>query len=155
MKYSYTFKLDKKDMWKYYMVDRYSTMAGFAQIIFTVSVAILMVTKWSTMSVVLQPFCALGVLIFPVLQPFVFYMKAVKTEKPDMPDTTLEFWDDEMLIRVLKHVQHIKYRDMVNLYSKPLMLIIQPDKAHIYILPDRVTGDTKKELVQFLKSKFQ
>jgi len=153
MKYSYKFKLTKRDMWTYYMVDRYSTLAGIAQIIFIISLSLLIITKWNTLGPIMRILTLVGLSLFTVVQPLFFYVNAAKATKDDIPDTELSFDEEHMTIKVLTHVQKIKYENIVQVIKKPFMLIIQPDPTHIYILTNRILQNQKKELYEFLKTK--
>ena len=153
MKYSYKFKLNRSDMFKYYMSDRYSSLAGIVQIIFTVSLIILAISKWNVVGIILKIILIVGISLFTIIQPLFFYINAGKSIKKDTPDTEILFEDEYIEIKVLSHIQRIRYQNIVQIINKPLMLIIQPDNKHIYILTNRILNGTKKDLYKFLKTK--
>ena len=153
MKFSYKFKLNQKDMWKYYMIDRYSSIAGLAQIIFTLSLLILLITKWTTIGIIGKILIFLGLSLFLVFQPIAFWTNAKNSIDPNMPETELSFDEEYMVIKVQNHIQRIPYPEIVKVISKPNLLIIQPDDKHIYIIPGRILGNEKKELFNYLKRK--
>jgi len=135
------------------MVDRYSSLAGVAQILLVISLVILICTKWNDLGIVMKILVIIGLSLFTIIQPLAFYRKASKAIDPNMPDTQLSFDDEYMTIEVQGHIQKIRYNNIVQVVSKPLLLIIQPDQKHIYILTKRILQNEKKELYKFLKSK--
>lgn len=153
MRYSFKFKLDQKDMWEYYMIDRYSSLAGLVQIIFVVSLLILLCSKWGSSGIIIKILIFVGLFLFIIIQPLAFWINAGKTIDPNMPETELKFDDEFMIIKVNSHLQRIPYLEIVKVINKPRLLVIQPDDKHIYIVPGRVLGNEKKELFKYLKTK--
>ena len=153
MKFSYKFKLNQKDMWGYYMIDRYSSLAGLAQIIFTISLILLLIAKWNTIGIIGKILIFLGLSLFLVFQPIAFWTNAKNSIDSNMPETELSFDEEYMVIKVQSHIQRIPYPEIVKVISKPNLLIIQPDDKHIYILPERILEGSKKELFKYLKEK--
>jgi len=137
------------------MVDRYSTMAGLVQFIFIIAMILLIATKWETLGPIMRILSLIGLSLFTVIQPLFFYANAGKSIHMDAPETSIDFSEQEMIIEVGSHIQRIPYTDILQVIKKPFMLIIQPDQQHIYILTDRILGNTKKDLYEFLKTKLQ
>ena len=135
------------------MIDRYSSLAGIVQIIFVVSLAILVVRRWDELGPIMKIIILIGLSLFTIIQPLAFWINAKKSIDPNMPETELKFDDDNMVIKVNSNIQRIRYENLVQVIKKPKMLIIQPDRNHIYILPDRVLNGDKKELFEYLKTK--
>lgn len=134
------------------MIDRYSSLAGLVQIIFVVSLLILLCTRWNNIGIIIKIIAFIGILLFTVIQPLAFWINAGKSIDPNMPETELKFDEDFMIIKVNSHLQRIPYPDIVKVINKPGLLVIQPDQTHIYILPQRVLGNEKKELFNYLKT---
>lgn len=135
------------------MIDRYSSLAGFVQIIFVVSLAILIINKWNVLGIIMKMLIILGLSLFTIIQPLAFWINARKAIDPNMPETEINFEENDMVIKVNNHIQRIAYANIVKVISKPELLIVQPDQKHIYILPKRILDNNKKELFQYLKSK--
>ena len=135
------------------MIDRYSSLAGLVQIIFVVSLLILLCSKWNNIGIIIKIIAFVGISLFTVIQPLAFWINAGKSIDPNMPETELKFDEDFMIIKVNSHLQRIPYPDIVKVINKPGLLVIQPDQTHIYILPQRVLGNDKKELFNYLKTK--
>ena len=135
------------------MTDRYSSLAGLVQIIFVVSLVILILRKWDSLGVFMKILILIGLSLFTIIQPLAFWINAKKSIDPNMPETELTFDERNMVIRVNSYTQRIPYSNIVRVVNKPNMLIVQPDDKHIYILPSRVLGNEKKELFEYLKTK--
>lgn len=153
MRYSFKFKLNQKDMWEYYMIDRYSSLAGLVQIIFVVSLLILLCSRWNNVGIVIKILAFVGLSLFIIIQPLAFWINAGKSIDPNMPETELKFDDEFMIIKVNSHLQRIPYPEIIKVINKPRLLVIQPDQTHIYIIPGRILGIEKKELFKYLKTK--
>lgn len=95
----------------------------------------------------------IGLSLFIVIQPLAFWINAKKAIDPNMPENEIKFDEEYMVIKVLDHIQRIPYKDIVRVVNKPALLVVQPDDSHIYILPQRVLGNDKKELFNYLKTK--
>lgn len=135
------------------MIDRYSSLAGIVQIIFVVSLLLLICTKWNTIGLIFKILILIGLSLFTIIQPLAFWINAKKSIDPNMPETEISFDEKDMVIKVNSHVQRIPYMNIVKVVSKPNLLIVQPDQKHIYILPKRILGSNKKELFEYLKTK--
>ena len=135
------------------MIDRYSSLAGIVQIIFVISLVILVCTKWDTLGPIMRILVILGLSLFTIIQPIAFFINAGKSIDPNMPETKITFEENNMTIKVNSFIQRVPYNKIVQVINKPKMLIIQPDQKHIYILPSRILGDEKKELFEYLKTK--
>ena len=135
------------------MIDRYSSMAGLVQIIFIISLLILVINKWADLGIIMKILILVGLSLFTIIQPLAFWINAGKSIDPNMPETEIQFDDNNMIIKVNSHIQRIPYSNIVRVVSKPKMLVIQPDQKHIYIIPGRVLGNEKKELFEYLKTK--
>lgn len=135
------------------MIDRYSSMAGLVQIIFIISLLILVINKWADLGIIMKILILVGLSLFTIIQPLAFWINAGKSIDPNMPETEIQFDDNNMIIKVNSHIQRIPYSYIVRVVSKPKMLVIQPDQKHIYIIPGRVLGNEKKELFEYLKTK--
>lgn len=135
------------------MIDRYSSLAGLVQIIFVISLLILLCSKWNNIGIIIKIIAFVGISLFIVIQPLAFWINAGKSIDPNMPETELKFDEDFMIIKVNSHLQRIPYPDIVKVINKPGLLVIQPNQTHIYILSQRVLGEEKKELFKYLKTK--
>ena len=135
------------------MIDRYSSLAGMVQIVFIISLVILVLNKWNAIGIITKIFVIIGLSLFTIIQPIAFWINAGKAIDPNMPENEISFDDDNMIIKVNSFIQKISYIDIVTVINKPKLLIVQPDQKHIYILPSRVLGKEKKELYEYLKTK--
>ena len=92
-------------------------------------------------------------MMFTVIQPLAFWINGGKSIDPNMPETEITFDDKHMIIKVNDFIQKISYSSIINVISKPGLLVIQPDQTHIYIMTNRILGNEKKSLFEYLKTK--
>lgn len=150
----YTYKLNPKDLWKYNLVMTYSSLAGIVQIVFTISMIVLLITKWPTAGPLFISINIFACLIFPVFQPIAMLGKAYN-DFTVMPENTISFDDKAMYVQVGDHIQSFTYYTIKAVANKPGMILVQPDDIHVYIIPGRVLGDDKKVLAEFLKEQIK
>lgn len=133
------------------MTNTYTSLAGVVNIVFTVAILCLIISRWSSAGIIFRCVMIFALLIFPVLQPLLVYGRAVKeTENKEVPDTTLTFDENGMTIQVKKHVQHITYQKMNNIVWTRTLLYVLPDEQHAYILTNRIVGAQKQELYDYV-----
>ncbi|MCR5716354.1 MAG: YcxB family protein [Lachnospiraceae bacterium] len=156
MSYEYTYRNTPADFWKYYFGNVYRQWTGVINIVFIAASIILIVRRWADAGPLFRALMGFLVALFVVIQPLAIWGRSVKqTEQIGDVDTTLRFDEDGLTIRVKAHTQFIAWKDFRNVLSRRGYLLIMPDNAHAYILPDRVVGAQKAELKDFIRMQMQ
>lgn len=159
MKYEYTYRNTPGDYWKFRMENYYRNWTALVSIIFTLSILALTIAKWNATNGLGKAFMIIFLLVFPVFQPLYTYMTSIRDAQAVKVDTTLAFDTTGMEIKVQKHVQRIPWKAFVPdekgggmAILRKSMLVVVPDQAHAYLLPNRVFEPLaqKKELYDFM-----
>ena len=153
MKYEYTYRNTTADFFKFYIGNVYSQWTGIIGIVFTGAIIALMISKWGTSGPVFRAIMVIALLLFPVVQPLGLYLRSMKMAENIKPETTLIFDDRGMGILVQLHSQRIPWKPEASVVKRPGLIVVSPDGVHLYLLPDRVTGEQKEELYAFLQKK--
>lgn len=152
MKFEYTYRNTPVDFWRYFLGNIYRQWTGLVNVVFIASIIALIISRWNTAGPMMKAVMGFALSLFVIIQPLAMYGRAVKeTERIGDTDTTLLFDQDGLNICVKAHSQFIPWKTYHNVIARHGFLMIIPDEAHAYILPDRVTGSQKQELLQFIK----
>lgn len=155
MEYSYTYRNNVLEYMKFRLRNVYSQWTCVVNFVFTFAMICLIISKWTHTNILGKVLMIIGVLIFPVLQPLAMYIASARQAHEMKADTTLSFDDKGMHITVKEHVQNIPWKDFYTVIRRGTTLVIVPDGQHAYILPARVTGDTREALYQFITEKIK
>ena len=154
MRFEYTYRNTVKDYWEYFFFHIYLQWTGLINVIFIISIIALTISRWQTSGPFGRSVMIFGLSIFLVIQPIALLIRSFKqVELIGDVDTRLVLDEDGMMISVKGHNQFIPWTKYRNTLKRPTYLFLIPDEAHGYILPDRITGQDKMKLYEFLKGK--
>ena len=153
MKFEFTYRNTAEDFFRFYMGNVYSQWTAVVNVVFTGALIGLTVSRWGSSGPLFRAVMVFGMLLFPVLQPLALYLRSVKSAEGIRPETTLRFDDSAMEIIVNEHRQRIPWKNFSAPVRRPGLVVIGPDGMHLYLLPDRVTGEQKEAVQAFLTEK--
>lgn len=73
MKYQYTYRNTAAELWQLSMYYTYGSLVGLCNIIFTVAVIVMGVSRWPELSGLMRALVLLCGLLFTVIQPIAVY----------------------------------------------------------------------------------
>lgn len=150
MQYEFTYKNTPADYWKFYMGNTYKQWTGIVNVVFTAAMIALIVSRWQMTNGLGKTLMVIALLIFPVFQPLAIYLRSVKESASIRPETTVRFDENGMEILVQSHRQHVAWKEFYPPMRRPGLTVVIPDAAHAYLIPDRITGEQKEPLYQFI-----
>ena len=159
MRYEYTFRNTPGEYWKFRMENYYRNWTALVSIVFTLSILALTIARWNATNGLGKALMVIGLLVFPVFQPLYIYFTSIRDAQALQVDTTLSFDTSGMEIKVQKHLQRIPWKSFVPdekgggmVINRRAMLVVVPDQAHAYLIPNRVfeSDARKKELFDFM-----
>ena len=153
MRYEYTYRNTTSDFFKFYIGNVYSQWTGIIGVVFTGAMIALIVSRWGESGMIFRAVMVIGLLLFPVVQPLGLWLRSMKASESIKPETTLLFDEKGMGICVQLHSQRIPWGKNASVVKRPGLLVVTPDGMHLYLLPDRVTGEKKEELYAFLRDR--
>ena len=152
MKYEYTYRNTPEDYWLFRMENYYRNWTGLVSVVFTASILALMFSKWNATNGLGKALLILFLLLFPVFQPLLVYFVSIRDAQAIKVDTTLSFDGKGMEIRVRQHRQRISWKDFIpdkqgggTVMLRKSMLVIVPDQAHAYLIPNRALGTEEEK----------
>ncbi|MCR5770923.1 MAG: hypothetical protein K6G87_06775 [Butyrivibrio sp.] len=150
MEFKFKFKNTTGDFFVFNMSNIYSQWTALVNIIFTVAMILLIVSRWGDSHIFFKGVMVFGLILFPVIQPLCIYLRSAKQAESITESTELTFDDGGMHIRVKDHDQLIKWKDYKTTINRPFILISIPDGKHAYILTDRILKDKRKALYKYI-----
>ena len=152
MRYEYTYRNTPRDYWAFYMRNIYRSWTGIINVIFTAAFLVLLVRRFAGAELWARGLMILAVLIFPLFQPLAIWGRSVRESERITEDTNLLFDASGMHIKVKDHRQTISWNAFFEggLAKYPGLLVVVPDGQHAYLIPDRVTGEEKEKLFDFI-----
>lgn len=155
MRFQYTYRTTAFELWKLSMYYTYGSMVGVCNIIFTVAVLALAVSRWNVSGAGFRALLVFGLCLFTVIQPLVVYLRARKQAAGLTQDTTVSFGDEGIHIKVGEQFSNIRWESIKKISRKPGMIIIFSDTTHGFLFTDRVLGTEKDAFYGYLTSKIK
>lgn len=155
MKFSFPYRVRPVSLLLLSLMNIYRSMAGVVNIIFTVSMGLLAFRFWSETSLPLRLLMAAGILLFPVFQPLMIFLRSRKIVSR-MPDAMrIDFDRQGMTITAENHNSHLDHSSVAYSEIKSVirimgMLIIYTQTGQGFVLGREIIGDNEDTLYKFL-----
>ncbi len=159
--YKFTFKINEKDIfdssmnfnrkWINMIFDCFITFGSLIVLIYCI------VTKaiynFNIFQIIMLVVC---VLLFPVIQPALIYLKA-KSHAKQIRDReiTLEFNDDKIYVSNNNERVEVLYENIYNFIKYKNMIVILYDAIHGQIIPNRVFDNNRDEFYDYVATKIK
>lgn len=153
MRYQYTYRTTAFDLWKLSMYYTYGSMVGVCNIIFTVAIVALIISRWNEAAGIWKGLMVLGLCLFTVIQPLLSYQRARKQAAQITQDTELGFADTGICVRSGGQSSQIPWSSIKKVSRKPGMIVVFSDSTHGFILTDRILKRSKDDFYQYIISK--
>lgn len=159
--YKFTFKINEKDIfdssmnfnrkWINMIFDYFITFASLAVLIYCIATKA--IYNFNIFQIVMLVVC---VLLFPVIQPALIYLKA-KSHAKKLKDNeiTLEFNDDKIYVSNNNEKVEVLYENVYNFIKYKNMIVLLYDSIHGQIIPDRVFDNNKDEFYDYVATKIK
>ena len=128
-------------------------MAGLCNLIFTVAVASLAVSKWGTLGIIYKLLLILGCSLFTVIQPLIIYRKACRQAAAIVHETHISFDDKGVHVRLGEESSDIKWNKLLRVSKKPGMIVLFTDASHGYVLSNRILGSEKEAFYRYVSAR--
>jgi hypothetical protein len=133
------------------MVNYYRSFLGVCNLVFTISMILLAVRFWSDSTMGIRTLISAGILLFPVFQPVMIYFRSRRIVGRMPGEMEISF--DESGITTSangknSHVDFSEVRSVVRIFN---LMIIHTRSKQGFILSDRVVGDKRESLYNFIK----
>lgn len=155
MRFQYTYRTTAFELWQLSMYYTYGSMVGLCNIIFTVAVLALTVSRWSVSGAGFRALLVFGLCLFTVIQPLVVYLRAKRQAAGIARDTTVSFGDDGIHIEVGDQFSNIRWESVKRISRKPTMIIVFSDTTHGFLFTNRVLGTEREAFYEYITSKIK
>ncbi len=159
MKYEFSIKLNKNDIFLSSIYYSYYSVSGVLSILFSVVFLILFIYSLITkmffdFNDIYKVVVILFAFLFTLIQPIVIYLKVLLKNKNNI-ERKLTFYDDKFNIRANDLNEDFKYDIIfkVKMYKK--MIVIFYDSINGQVIPNRYFDNNKLEFFNFIKSKIR
>jgi hypothetical protein len=153
MNYHFKVKTTASDLWQLSMYGTYGSMLGMTNVVFTAAMVLLAVRFFPGAHIVLKCLLILAILIFPVIQPFLVYLQAVKQAKNLTKEVDLGFDDEGMHVSIGQQKETIRWDAVKGITKKPTLLVIFSSAQHGYVLNNKVLGEQREAFYNYIISK--
>lgn len=153
MRYQYKYRTTTWEYWQLSMYYIYGSMVGVCNAIFTVAMIALIATRWQVSGDFFRGLMVLGCLMFPVIQPVAIYRRAKRQADANQQEIQLGFDSAGIHISVGEKQSLVKWNDVKRVSKKPTMIIVFSDKAHGFVLTNRILGNEKESFYAYVTSR--
>ncbi len=155
MKYSYLYKVSPQSLLILSMVNIYRTMLSVINIVFTGSMILLAIRFWSEVNPFLRILFLFGILLFPVVQPLVIYLRSRKIVGNMPDDMVISFDSDGITISSESGRAEISYGSLKFVHRIAGMIIMYTRDGRGYILGRGILGDNGIQLFKFVSQQLK
>lgn len=155
MRFQYTYRTTAFELWQLSMYYTYGSMVGVCNIIFTIAVLALSVSRWSVSGTGFRMLLVFGMCLFTVIQPLAVYLRAKKQVSGLTQDTTVSFADEGIHIMVGEQFSNIRWESVKKISKKPTMIIVFSDTTHGFLFTNRVLGAERDAFYEYITSKIK
>ena len=153
MKYHFKVKTTASDLWQLSMYGTYTSILGVTNAVFTAAMILMAVRFFPGAGTVLKVLLILAICIFPIIQPLLVYLRAVKQAKALTQEVDLVFDDEGIHVSMGAQKEKIQWNAVKGLNKKPTLLVIYSSAQHGYVLNNKVLGEQKEEFFNYIRSK--
>jgi len=135
------------------MVNVYRSMMAVVNIVFTAAMVLLAFRFWTETQLTIQILIVLGIILFPVIQPLMIYLRSKKIVRSMPENMRIDFSNKEMVITSEEKKSQVEYKELKSVIRIAGMLIIYTRIKQGFILNGEVLGDKGTPLFDFLVKK--
>lgn len=130
-------------------------MIGVCNIIFTVSIFLLMVRLWKDVNGVVKILMILASCLFIVIQPAMIYRRAKRQEAMIPKNMEIAFDHEGIHVKAGNKSSDLKWKNIKGISKKPTMIVIFSTMHHGFVLSNKVLGKEKDPFYDYLLSQIQ
>lgn len=150
MEFSFRYKVKPQNVWVLGMVNMYRSMAGVVNIIFTLSMVLLALRFWTGAAASLKILIAAGILIFPVFQPLLIYLRSRKIVSRMPSDLKMTIDDKGIEVASEDNRSHIDFSDLKSILKIRGLLVLHTHSQQSFILNGETLEGQGEKLYSFL-----
>ncbi len=153
MEFKYRYNIKPSDIWQVRMYYAYASYLAVVNLTCIVASVVLIVTQWRTAGPVFKTLMLIFLSLFLVIQPLVIYLTSIPQAKANDEEIELIFNDRGMTVRTDGREETIEWKGIISLTVRPTLVIVYTDARHGYILTNRILKGTRKDFLDFARSR--
>ena len=153
MKYHFKINTTASDLWQLSMYGIYGSIIGVTNVIFTAAMILLAVRFFSSVHIVLKCLNIIAISIFPVIQPLLVYLRAIKQAQEIPKEVILGFDEQGMHVNLDDQRSDIDWEHVRGITKKPTLLVIFSSERYGFVLNNKVLGDQKEAFYDYISAK--
>lgn len=151
MELRYRYRIRVSDLWQVSMYYAWSSYLALINAVCIVSSIALIVSCWRDAGTGFRLGMVLFASLFLVIQPLVIWNRARKQVSKDGPEMELYFGGNGLTITSEGRQEIKTWAQIRSILVKPTLVVIYVDGNRGYILRNRVLGETRDELIRYVK----
>ncbi len=148
--FRYRYRVKTSDLWQASMYYAYSSYMGVVNLVFIISSAVLIVSRWKDASFFFRTVMLLMLLMFTVIQPLIIWLRASASLGGVFPEIELSFSKEGIIIAANGQRQLRTWDKVRGIVKKPTLIVIYISDGNGYILRNSVLGNTRDDLYGFV-----
>lgn len=155
MEFRFENTLTAYDMWKLSMRRIYRSLMGVSNILISLAAIVFTIRYWNPQEKLLMAVLVMFCVLFPVVQPFVIYLRVSKQVKAMPENMVLEINNAGLYVITKKQKLHIPWKGIRGAIREKDMVILAADGGKGYMLTDKMLGTQKDAFLGFLGEKLK
>lgn len=155
MEFSFNYKIKPANLWILSMMNIYRSFTGVVNVIFTASMILVSVRFWNETTLVFKILIALGISLFPIIQPLIILLRSRKIVAGMPKNMRMDFSKKEMIVTSGDKNSHVDYWELKSVLRLLEMIIIYTRNKQGFILNKEVLQDKGKNLYEYLSKQIK
>lgn len=161
MKYNFSFSINQNDLFNSSINYMLHSKTFLFDLIFTLCAIILLIYiiltgQFNQMSYFKKILIIFAPLVFPVIQPIMYYFRSVNQAKLlKNKIINLSFDDYKVYINISIENSEVPYENFYNVINYKNMIVMMYDSIHGQIMPERIFNGNKDLFYEFLKNRIE
>lgn len=153
MDFSFKYQPNPFELWKLTMHSIYYSIVGICNIVFTISMILLIYRFWGNVELIGKLLLIAGVSLFTILQPIAIYLKSKKQLEKLPKGMRLNFNHEGLAINEENQSSFIKWNAIKKIVQTKNSLIIFTSNSYGLFLTKNMLGEQKNKLYEYIIEK--
>ena len=137
------------------MYESWRTLAGVCNLVFTAAMAALARSRWPQLETGWRGLLILAVCWFPLIKPVLVYLKMKRLAAGNTAVMQLAFGEAGVEVHVSGETCRIPWPKVKQVQERASCLSLLLDDRHSYIIPNRVLGEQRELLYNYVVSRLK
>lgn len=133
----------------------YRSLMGVSNILISLAAIVFTIRYWNPEEKLLMAVLVMFCVLFPVVQPFVIYLRVAKQVKAMPENMVLEVNNAGLNVITKERKLHIPWKGIRRALREKGMIILAAEGSKGYMFTDRMLGEQKEAFLKFLGEKLK